>query len=80
MPIVLPCYWTAYQAPDELTDKDFAHWCMLCGKVTDEAATGLLPIYQWQRAQQWFTEHGTAEEQAQIDLYLGRAYVRRWGV
>ena len=26
-------------------------------------------------AQQWFTEHGTAEEQAQIDLYLGRAYV-----
>ena len=55
------------QAPDELTDKDFAHWCMLCGKVTDEAATGLLPIYQWQRAQQWFTEHGTAEEQAQID-------------
>lgn len=30
------------QAPDELTDKDFAHWCMLCGKVTDEAATGLL--------------------------------------
>ena len=48
---------------------------MLCGKVTDEAATGLLPIYQWQRAQQWFTEHGTAEEQAQIDLYLGRAYV-----
>lgn len=62
-------------APDELTDKDFAHWCMLCGKVTDEAATGLLPIYQWQRAQQWFTEHGTAEEQAQIDLYLGRAYV-----
>lgn len=66
------------QAPDELTDKDFAHWCMLCGKVTDEAATGLLPIYQWQRAQQWFTEHGTAEEQAQIDLYLGRAYKLRF--
>lgn len=63
------------QAPDELTDKDFAHWCMLCGKVTDEAATGLLPIYQWQRAQQWFMKHGTPEEQAQIALYLGRAYV-----
>ena len=62
-------------APDELTDKDFAHWCMLCGKVTDEAATGLLPIYQWQRAQQWFMKHGTPEEQAQIALYLGRAYV-----
>ena len=29
-------------APDELTDKDFAHWCMLCGKVTDEAATVLM--------------------------------------
>lgn len=61
--------------PDELDDETFAHWCMLRGKITDETANGLLPIYQWQRAQQWFTQHGTAEEQAQIALYLGRAYV-----
>ncbi len=63
------------KAPDELGNKDFAHWCMLRGKITDETATGLLPIYQWQRAQQWFMQHGTAEEQAQTALYLGRAYV-----
>lgn len=63
------------KAPDELGNKDFAHWCMLRGKATDETATGLLPIYQWQRAQKWFMKHGTAEEQAQIALYLGRAYV-----
>lgn len=63
------------KAPDELGNKDFAHWCMLRGKATDETATGLLPIYQWQRAQKWFMKHGTAEEQAQITLYLGRAYV-----
>lgn len=63
------------KAPDELGNKDFARWCMLRGKATDETATGLLPIYQWQRAQKWFMKHGTAEEQAQIALYLGRAYV-----
>lgn len=63
------------KAPDELGNKDFAHWCMLRGKATDETATGLLPIYQWQRTQKWFMKHGTAEEQAQIALYLGRAYV-----
>lgn len=62
-------------APDEADDETFARWCMLRGKVTDETATGLLPIYQWQRAQEWFTEHGTVEEQARIALYLGRAYV-----
>ena len=61
--------------PDELDDEDFAHWCMLSGKVTDETATGLLPIYQWEQAQQWFMQHGTTEEQAQVALYLGRAYV-----
>lgn len=61
--------------PDVLDDETFAHWCMLRGKITDETANGLLPIYQWQRAKQWFTQHGTPEEQAQTALYLGRAYV-----
>lgn len=61
--------------PDELDDETFARWCMLRGKITDETATGLLPIYQWQRAQKWFTEHGMEEEQARTALYLGRAYV-----
>lgn len=61
--------------PDALDNETFAHWCMLRGKITDETTTGLLPIYQWQRAQQWFMKHGTAEEQARTALYLGRAYV-----
>lgn len=62
------------KTPDELDDEDFARWCMLRGKVTDETTTGLPPIYQWKRAQGWFTKHGTPEEQAQTALYLGRAY------
>lgn len=62
-------------APDKLDDESFARWCMLSGRITDETIEGLLPIYQWQRAQEWFTKHGTAEEQARIALYLGRAYV-----
>lgn len=61
--------------PDGLDDEDFARWCMVSGKVTDETATGLLPLYQWKRAQEWFMRHGTAEERAQVALYLGRAYV-----
>lgn len=61
--------------PDGLDDEDFARWCMVSGKVTDETATGLLPLYQWKRAQEWFMKHGTAEERAQVALYLGRAYV-----
>lgn len=61
--------------PDGLDDEDFARWCMVSGKVTDETATGLLPLYQWKRAQEWFMQHGTAEERAQVALYLGRAYV-----
>lgn len=62
-------------SPNKLDNKNFAHWCMLSGKVTDETASGLLPIYQWKRAQEWFIQRGTAEEKAQIALYLGRAYV-----
>lgn len=61
--------------PDGLGDEDFARWCVVSGKVTDETATGLLPLYQWKRAQEWFMQHGTAEERAQVALYLGRAYV-----
>lgn len=61
--------------PDGLDDEDFARWCMVSGKVTDETATGLLPLYQWKRAQEWFMQRGTAEERAQVALYLGRAYV-----
>lgn len=61
--------------PDGLDDEDFARWCMVSGKVTDETAAGLLPLYQWKRAQEWFMQHGTAEERAQVALYLGRAYV-----
>lgn len=62
------------KTPDELDDEDFARWCMLRGKVTDETTTRLPPIYQWKRAQGWFAKHGTSEEQAQSALYLGRAY------
>lgn len=66
---------SSISAPDELDDETFVHWCMLSGKVTDETAAGLLPLYQWKRVQQWFMQHGTAEERAQVALYLGRAYV-----
>lgn len=63
------------ETPDGLNDEEFSKWCMLSGKVTDETIEGLLPVYQWKRAQKWFLKQGTPKEQAQIALYLGRAYV-----
>ncbi len=61
-------------SPDELNSKNLAHWCMLSGKVTDKIYTSLPPTYLFERACEWYSSHGTAEEQVQIQLYLGRAY------
>lgn len=61
--------------PDQLTNSLFVRWCMLSGKVSDRILTPLLPSYQWERAQIWLQANGTVDEQAQVALYLGRAYM-----
>ena len=60
--------------PEKLDDKTFARWCMLSGKVTDKIFNDLLPTYQFERAYDWYSSHGTPDEQAQILIYLGRSY------
>ncbi len=60
--------------PEELGNRDFARWCMLCGRSTDYTHADTLHIHQWERAQKWIDKHGSPEERAQVGLFLGRAY------
>lgn len=60
-------------SPEEMNDKTFARWCMLSGKVTDKIFNAILPTYQLERAYEWFSSHGSPEEQTQILIYLGRS-------
>lgn len=61
--------------PDNLSDKLLARWCMLSGKVADTLYTDLPYVQQLRRAQAYYEDHGTKQEQAKIGLYLGRSYV-----
>lgn len=61
-------------SPEQLDDKTFARWCMLSGKVTDEIFNILLPSYQFERANTWYSSYGKSNEQVQILIYLGRSY------
>lgn len=61
-------------SPEKLDDGTFARWCMLSGKITDKIFNDILPTYQFERAYDWYSSYGTPDEQAQILIYLGRAY------
>lgn len=65
---------TSISSLKELDDKTFARWCMLSGKVTDEIFNTILPTYQFERAYEWYSSHGTPDEQVQILIYLGRSH------
>lgn len=59
---------------EQLDDRTFARWCMLSGKVTDEVFNTLLPSYQFERANAWYSSNGKPNEQVQILIYLGRSH------
>ena len=61
-------------SPEKLDDKTFASWCMLSGKITDEIFNSILPTYQLERAYEWYSSHGSPDEQVQILIYLGRSF------
>lgn len=61
-------------SPEKLDNKTFARWCMLSGKITDEIFNSILPTYQLERAYDWYSSHGSPDEQVQILIYLGRSY------
>lgn len=59
---------------DLLSETSFAKRCMLAGKITDKLYYEIIPTHHYERANKWFTVHGTPEEQSLILLYLGRSY------
>jgi len=63
--------------PEELSEHDFAKWCMISGKIyngrTDIGKT-FLPSLYFERASKYFQLYGTTEQRAFIRLYLGRSY------
>lgn len=61
-------------SPEKLDDKTFARWCMLSGKITDEIFNSILPTYQLERAYEWYSSHGSPDEQVQILIYLGQSF------
>lgn len=63
-------------SPEKLDDKTFARWCMLSGKITDEIFNSILPTYQLERAYDWYSSHGSPDEQVQILIYLGRSFLQ----
>lgn len=66
--------------PEELGNRDFARWCMLCGRSTNYTHADTLFVHQWKRAQKWIDKHGSPKERAEVGLFLGRAYAedREW--
>lgn len=60
--------------PSKLRDSDFAHWCMLSGKINDKISTSLLSAEEFTQAYNWYSLHGTPSEQVQILIYLARSY------
>lgn len=60
--------------PEKLKDGYFARWCMLSGKITDKIYNDLLPAEHFERAYNWYSAHGTPDDQVQILIYLGRSY------
>lgn len=61
--------------PERLSGKLNARWCLLRGKLADTLHTDLPYPGQLERAKAYYERHGSASEQAQIGLYLGRAYM-----
>lgn len=61
--------------PTNLNDKLFAEWCMLLANASNDLHKDMPYISFLIRAQMWYEKHGTANERAQIGLYLGHSYV-----
>ena len=62
-------------ASDCLNREQHARWCMLQGRIVDKLFTPLPAPYHYEQAVRWYASHGSAEEHAQMQLYLGRAYM-----
>lgn len=61
--------------PELISARQNARWCMLKGQLADTLHTRLPYVHQLERALHYVNRKGTTGEQAQVGLYLGRAYM-----
>ena len=61
--------------PERMSNKLFAHWCLLYGEAADKSNNEMPYVSQLERSQRWFQRNGTPEEQVQIGLYLARSCI-----
>lgn len=61
--------------PYTLNYKNFAHWCMLTSQIADKLKEQLPSVQDLIRAKEWYIKHGKSKDQAQIGLYLARAFM-----
>ena len=61
--------------PELLSPKVNARWCRLLCQLADSIGTALPYVPQLKQAYQYVERHGSVEEQIQMGLYLGRAYM-----
>lgn len=64
--------------PELISARQNARWCMLRGRLADTLHTRLPYVHQLERALRYVNREGSVGEQAQIGLYLGRAYKEDW--
>lgn len=64
--------------PELISARQNARWCMLRGRLADSLHTRLPYVHQLERALRYVNREGSVGEQAQIGLYLGRAYKEDW--
>ena len=61
--------------PELLSPKVNAHWCKMLCQLADSIGTPLPYVPQVKRAYHYVNRHGAIDEQLEMALYLGRAYM-----
>ena len=63
-------------SPEDLSNNQQARWCLLSSRLSDQQILPLPYSDQLVRAKKWYASYGTKKQEAEIGLYLGRAYVK----
>lgn len=60
--------------PEVLSDKVFAHFCMVSAGLSEQLGEDMPFVPQMERANDYYEKHGSLEEKMNSLLYLGMAY------
>ncbi len=60
--------------PEVLSDKVFAHFCMVSAGLSEQLGEDMPFVPQMERANDYYEKHGSPEDKMNSLLYLGMAY------